>query len=198
MNKDKLLLIVFYRNPQLGKVKNRLAATVGEERALAIYLLMAAHARNISLPIPVDKTVYYSEFIDSEDNWLNHDFNKRLQHGSDLGEKMKHAFEESFNLGYESVCIIGTDCLELTDKIVMAAFETLKHNDTVLGPAVDGGYYLLGMNRFIPDLFNNKTWSTSSVCDDTIQDLKRLRYTYQLLPTLHDVDMESDLPLHLR
>ena len=198
MNKDKLLLIVFYRNPQLGKVKNRLAATVGEERALAIYLLMAAHARNISLPIPVDKTVYYSEFIDSEDNWLNHDFNKRLQHGSDLGEKMKHAFEESFNLGYESVCIIGTDCLELTDKIVMAAFETLKHNDTVLGPAVDGGYYLLGMNRFIPDLFNNKTWSTSSVCDDTIEDLKRLRYSYQLLPTLHDVDMESDLPLHLR
>lgn len=146
----------------------------------------------------MDKTVYYSEFIDSEDNWLNHDFNKRLQHGSDLGEKMKHAFEESFNLGYESVCIIGTDCLELTDKIVMAAFETLKHNDTVLGPAVDGGYYLLGMNRFIPDLFNNKTWSTSSVCDDTIQDLNRLHCSYQLLPTLHDVDMESDLPLHLR
>ncbi len=198
MNKDKLLLIIFYRNPELGKVKNRLAVTVGVERALAIYLLMAAHARNISLPIPVDKTVYYSEFIDSEDNWLNHDFHKRLQHGSDLGEKMKHAFEESFNSGYESVCIIGTDCLELTENIVMAAFETLKHNDTVIGPAVDGGYYLLGMNRSIPDLFNNKTWSTSSVCDDTIQDLKRLRYTYQLLPTLHDVDMESDLPPHLR
>jgi uncharacterized protein len=197
MKKGKQLLIIFYRNPELGKVKRRLAATIGEERALAIYLLMSAHARKISLSIPVDKIVYYSEFIDSEDNWLNHDFQKQLQQGSDLGEKMKHAFEQSFNSGYESVCIIGTDCMELTEDILMKAFETLKHNDAVIGPAVDGGYYLLGMNQFIPDLFNNKKWSTSSVCGDTMDDLNRLDCSYQLLPTLHDVDKESDLPQHL-
>jgi rSAM/selenodomain-associated transferase 1 len=197
MNKDKQLLIIFYRNPELGKVKSRLAATVGEERALAIYLLMATHARNISLSIPMDKIVYYSAFIDSEDNWLNRDFQKRLQHGSDLGEKMKNAFEESFNSGYESVCIIGTDCLQLTEDILIMAFDTLKQHDAVVGPAADGGYYLLGMNRFVPELFNNKTWSTSSVCGDTIQDLKSLHCSYYLLPTLHDVDQESDLPPYL-
>jgi uncharacterized protein len=179
-------------------VKRRLAATIGEERALAIYLLMAAHARKISLLIPVDKVLYYSEFIDSEDSWLNRDFYKQLQHGEDLGEKMKHAFEASFKSGYESICIIGTDCLELTENIVQAAFDVLNHNDAVIGPAADGGYYLLGMNRLIPELFRNKIWSTDSVCNDTIQDLKSLHFSYQLLPTLHDIDKESDLPIYLR
>jgi len=198
MSKHKRLLIVFYRNPELGKVKSRLAATVGEERALALYLFMADHARKISVTVPVDRVVYYSEYIDSEDHWLNSDFQKRLQHGADLGEKMRYAFEESFNSGYESVCIIGTDCLELTANILVDAFESLMHHDSVIGPAADGGYYLLGMNRFIPEVFENKRWSTSSVCNDTFDDLKRLHYSYHLLPTLHDIDNESDLPLHLR
>jgi rSAM/selenodomain-associated transferase 1 len=198
MSNGKHLLILFYRNPELGKVKHRLAVTIGEERALAIYLLMAAHARRISLSLPVDKVVYYSEFIDSEDNWLNPDFHKRLQHGDDLGERMKQAFEESFKLGYESVCIIGTDCLELTENILREAFDALKHNEAVIGPAADGGYYLLGMNRFIPAVFNNKDWSTSSVFGDTIKDIKHLHCSYHVLPTLHDIDNESDLPMQLR
>ncbi len=198
MDNDKQLLIIFYRNPELGKVKNRLAATIGEERALAIYLLMSAHARKISLTVPVERVVYYSEFIDSEDNWLNKDFRKRLQHGDDLGEKMMQAFEESFKLGYASVCIIGTDCFELTGDILQDSFEGLKYKDSVIGPAADGGYYLLGMNRLIPELFTNKKWSTSSVYEDTIGDLKRLHCSYHVLPTLHDVDQESDLPLNLR
>jgi uncharacterized protein len=194
----KRLLIIFYRNPELGKVKSRLADTVGEERALALYLLMAAHARKISLSVPVDRVVYYSRFIDTEDNWPNGDFQKRLQHGDDLGEKMKRAFEESFDLGYESVCIVGTDCPELTEEILINAFEALNRNDAVIGPALDGGYYLLGMNRFIPELFDHKKWSTDSVCDDTIKDFKRMNFSYQLLPTLRDVDRETDLPPHLR
>lgn len=198
MKRTKRLLIIFYRNPELGKVKNRLAATIGEERALAIYLLMAAHARKISLAIPIDRVVYYSEYIDYEDNWLSQDFQKRLQHGDDLGEKMKQAFEESFKSGYESVCIIGTDCLELTENILFEAFQSLEHSDTVIGPAADGGYYLLGMNRFIPQVFDHKNWSTNSVCTDTINDLIGLHVSYQLLPPLHDVDTASDLPLHLR
>lgn len=198
MNKEKNLLIIFYRNPELGKVKSRLAVTIGEERALAIYLLMAAHARTTALTIPVDKVVYYSRFIDTEDNWSNSDFQKRLQHGEDLGEKMKHAFEESFSVGYESVCIIGTDCLELTKDILKEAFESLKHQDAVIGPAADGGYYLLGMNRMIPELFDNKKWSTSTVCENTIEDMKLLQRNHHLLPVLHDVDSESDLPPHMR
>jgi uncharacterized protein len=198
MNKNKSLLIIFYRNPELGKVKSRLAATIGEERALAIYILMATHARKLALTIPVDRVVYYSEFIDREDNWPNKDFNKRLQQGNNLGEKMKQAFEGSFKLGYASVCIIGTDCLELTEDILQQAFESLKQHDTVIGPAADGGYYLLGMNKFIPEVFNNKKWSTDSVLNVTLEDMKQLKLSCHLLPTLSDVDIESDLPIGLR
>lgn len=194
----KRLLIIFYRNPEFGKVKNRLAVTVGEDRALAIYLYMAAHARRVSSLISVDRVVYYSSFIDREDNWPNDAFAKRLQHGDDLGERMKHAFEESFKSGYDSVCIIGTDCLEITDKILTNAFEALDHHDAVIGPAADGGYYLLGMNQFMPELFDNKEWSTRSVCDDTLDDFKRFKCSYHLLPVLHDVDTEADLPEYLR
>jgi len=198
MSKHKRLLIIFYRNPELGKVKSRLASTVGEERALALYLFIADHARKVSLTVPVDRVVYYTEYIDSEDNWMNADFQKRLQHGENLGEKMKSAFDESFKSGYESICIIGTDCLEITDNILLEAFDALENHDAVIGPAVDGGYYLLGMNRFIPELFNNKKWSTHSVCADTIDDFERLHCSYHLLSKLHDVDNESDLPDSLR
>ena len=194
----KQLLIIFYRNPELGKVKSRLAVAVGEERALALYLVMAAHTRKVAISIPANKVVYYSTFIDAEDNWPNSDFLKRLQQGDDLGEKMRRAFEDSFNSGYQSVCIIGTDSLELTEEILVNAFDVLNQHDAVIGPAADGGYYLLGMNRFIPELFLNKKWSTDSVCNDTIHDLQKLNYTYQLLPTIRDVDNENDLPSNLR
>lgn len=192
------LLIIFYRNPELGKVKSRLAATVGEERALAIYLKLASFTRAVTSVINCDRVVYYSEFIDREDNWANDDYFKHLQNGVDLGSKMKHAFETSFSQGYKHVCIIGTDCLELTSDILNEAFETLKKKDVVVGPAFDGGYYLLGMNRLITAAFTNKNWSTNTVYSDTIDDLERYRFSYGILPTLNDVDNESDLPQQLR
>ena len=194
----KKLLIIFYRNPEFGKVKSRLASTIGEDRALAMYLYMSAHTRRISSLVSVDRVVYYSAFIDREDSWPNDAFGKRLQQGKDLGEKMKQAFKESFDSGYESVCIIGTDCLEINEEIIKTAFEELKRYDAVIGPAADGGYYLLGMNSFIPELFDNKQWSTSTVCQDTVDDFKRFGYSYQRLPVLHDIDTEADLPTYLR
>jgi rSAM/selenodomain-associated transferase 1 len=194
----KRLLIIFYRNPEMGKVKSRLAITVGEERALAIYLLMAAHARSISSLVAADRVVYYSAFIDTEDNWSNDFFMKRLQSGSDLGERMKQAFKESFEAGYDSICIIGTDCLEITAAIVQQAFDVLNGHDAVIGPAVDGGYYLLGMKRFIPQLFDHKQWSTETVCADTMNDFLQMNISFDLLPKLRDVDSEADLPDYLR
>lgn len=192
------LLIIFYRNPELGKVKSRLAATVGEERALAIYLKLASFTRSVTSVINCDRVVYYSNFIDREDSWPNDKYLKHLQRGDDLGSKMRHAFETAFAQGYKRVCIIGTDCLELTSDILKEAFEALKRSDSVIGPAFDGGYYLLGMNRFIPEVFNNKRWSTDTVCTDTIDELKRLHLSYHVMPTLHDVDNEADLPTQLR
>jgi uncharacterized protein len=192
----KNLLILFYRNPELGKVKTRLAKTLGDEKALAIYLRLAAHTREITQDLPYNKVVYYSHFADTEDAWANFIFQKKVQQGNDLGEKMQNAFAEGFKNGYTSICIIGTDCLELTSKIIKQAFDQLETHDTVIGPAKDGGYYLLGMKKLIPELFQNKNWSTDTVAKDTINDFKRLELSFAQLPALTDVDEEKDLPLH--
>jgi len=192
------LLIIFYRNPELGKVKTRLAATVGDANALAIYYKLASHTRVITTEVDCDRVVYYSDYIDTEDAWSNNDFSKKLQRGVDLGARMENAFEIAYANGYKRVSIIGTDCMELTTQIVVNAFDSLRTKDAVVGPAVDGGYYLLGMNRFIPELFREKEWSTNSVCKDTINDFSRLSINYHQLSMLRDVDIEADLPFGLR
>jgi len=188
------LLIIFYRNPELGKVKSRLAATMGEGKALAVYLMLSGHVRELTTTLNTDKVVYYSNYIDTEDGWSNELYLKRLQYGVGLGKRMKAAFAESFDGGYHEVIIIGTDCLELTTDILKEAFKELKTHDVVIGPAKDGGYYLLGMKRLHSEFFENKTWSTDSVFTDTLNDIKELGLTYHKLPVISDVDEETDLP----
>jgi uncharacterized protein len=191
---SKNLLIIFYRNPELGKVKTRLAKTLGDEKALAIYLKLSSHTRAITENLAIDKVVYYSNYVDTEDVWPNTTFQKKLQNGNDLGEKMNNAFVEGFQSGYERVCIIGTDCFELSQDIIKQAFDQLHTNDAVIGPAKDGGYYLLGMKKHMPELFRNKMWSTDTVATDTIQNFKDLNITFAQLVVLSDVDEEKDLP----
>ncbi|MFZ5971108.1 MAG: TIGR04282 family arsenosugar biosynthesis glycosyltransferase [Bacteroidota bacterium] len=190
----KELLIIFYRNPVLGKVKTRLAATLGDEAALAIYLRLVQHTREVTQALTCDKWVYYSDYVDTEDNWDNAGYAKHLQHQrADLGERMRTAFERAFHSGYQSVCIIGTDCWQLTPSIVAEAFTQLKSHHAVLGPAHDGGYYLLGMTRFYGHVFENKKWSTETVASETLQDFEKAEITCALLPTLHDIDEAQDL-----
>ncbi|MFN6090440.1 MAG: TIGR04282 family arsenosugar biosynthesis glycosyltransferase [Cyclobacteriaceae bacterium] len=191
---SKNLLIIFYRNPELGKVKTRLAKTLGDEKALAIYLKLSSHTRAITENLAIDKVIYYSNFVDTEDAWPNTTFQKKLQNGNDLGEKMNNAFVEGFQSGYERVCIIGTDCLELSKDIIQQAFDQLVCYDAVIGPAKDGGYYLLGMKKPMPELFKNKAWSSDTVATDTIQNFKDLSLSYAQLAVLTDVDEEKDLP----
>ena len=190
----KDLLIIFYRNPELGKVKTRLAKTIGDEKALAIYLKLANHTRVITQDLQVDKAVYYSHFIDTEDAWPTQHYKKKLQSGQDLGEKMLHAFEEGFQNGYQHICIIGTDCFELDSMIIKESFDLLKIKDAVLGPAKDGGYYLLGMNQLLKEAFQNKEWSADSVASSTLQDFKNKKLSCALLLELTDIDEEKDLP----
>ncbi len=191
---SKNLLIIFYRNPELGKVKTRLAKTLGDEKALAIYLKLSSHTRAITENLAIDKVIYYSNFVDTEDAWPNTTFQKKLQNGNDLGEKMNNAFVEGFQSGYERVCIIGTDCLELSKDIIQQAFDQLVCYDAVIGPAKDGGYYLLGMKKPMPELFKNKAWSSDTVATDTIQNFQDLSLSYAQLAVLTDVDEEKDLP----
>ncbi len=187
------LLLIFYRNPELGKVKTRLAATVGQAKALDIYLKLAAHTQNIALQTNANRVVFYSHQIEENDFWPDQYFKKEVQHGQDLGDRMNHAFEKAFALGYGKICIIGTDCLELSKEVIESAFIGLTHHDIVLGPAKDGGYYLLGMNKPNSMLFENKRWSTHTVTHDTLLDTLKLKRSVKLLPLLSDVDVEEDL-----
>jgi rSAM/selenodomain-associated transferase 1 len=190
---DKNLLMLFVRNPELGKVKTRLAASVGPETALDIYLHLLQHTRSVTQALPLDKVVYYSERVEQQDMWPGQYYQKKLQPPGDLGEKMAAAFEAAFAEGYTSVVIIGSDCLQLTSEIINKAFEELKTHEVVIGPALDGGYYLLGMNHLHPELFRDKRWSTGHVFPDTLYDIERLHLSHALLPYLSDIDSLEDL-----
>lgn len=187
------LLLIFYRNPELGKVKTRLAATLGDEKALSVYLKLAEHTRKITQGLVADKLVFYSHAVVHKDLWDEAVYQKAEQAGENLGERMLHAFQYGFDKGYKHICIIGTDCLELNQEIIEKAFLSLSQHDTVLGPAKDGGYYLLGMKRLNADFFLDKTWSTQTVTHDTLRDMLRLKLSVHLLPLLSDVDVEDDL-----
>ena len=197
-SRSKNLLIIFYRNPQLGRIKTRLAAEIGDSKALAIYLFLSAHTRNITEHLPEDKVVFYSDYIDTEDSWTNSIYQKDLQNGPDLGQRMYNAFSNGFERGYQSICIVGTDCFELTSSIITDAFNALTSFDAVIGPAKDGGYYLLGMNQLRKEFFANKSWSTDSVFKDTIADFQKASIKFHELPVLSDVDERADLPEELR
>ncbi|PSR52596.1 glycosyltransferase [Adhaeribacter arboris] len=189
---NKKLLLIFVKNSVQGKVKSRLAASIGEEKALQVYQLLLKRTYEITLTLPVTKAVYYSDYI-QEDNWSPPFYENYVQSGQDLGERMRHAFERAFTAGYEQVCIIGSDCYELTEEIIEQAFEKLERNDVVIGPAQDGGYYLLGMKTLHESFFTGKKWSTDSVLPDTLNNIKAAGQTVALLPELTDVDEEKDL-----
>ncbi|QCR23132.1 TIGR04282 family arsenosugar biosynthesis glycosyltransferase [Pontibacter sp. SGAir0037] len=188
------LLMLFVRNPELGKVKTRLAASIGEKQALDVYIRLLQHTRNITRNLAVDKLVYYAERVEEEDLWEKDIYQKQVQPDGDLGEKMQGAFAAAFKEGYTSVMIIGSDCLQLSQAVIEEAFNQLQTHDVVIGPAEDGGYYLLGMNKLYPYLFQDKRWSTEYVFPDTLQDVHQHNLSCFLLPTLSDIDHAEDLP----
>ena len=185
-------LIIFIKNPVLGKVKTRLAATLGDQKALEIYVKLLEHTKKVVAKTEVQKKVYYSEIIVDQDMWMEAGFMKAKQQGKDLGERMLNAFDYSFKDKKEKVVIIGSDCLDLTSEIIEEAFEKLNNHNVVIGPSEDGGYYLLGMNNLYPQLFQHKKWSTESVFIDTIEDILELGLSHYTLPTLTDIETEND------
>ncbi len=194
----KNALIIFVKNPVEGQVKTRLAKTIGNSTAVTIYKQLLLHTFTITQHLSVDKFVFYGDYINDEDLWSINIYQKQLQKGIDLGERMRNAFELVFNLGYDKVIIIGSDCYELTTQILEEAFDELIIADAVIGPCNDGGYYLLGMKQLVLDLFTNIEWSTDAVLPTTIQKFKDLQLQYGMLPTLNDVDDEGTLPIALR
>lgn len=192
MNRENLL-IIFARNPILGKVKTRLAREIGNERALEVYLKLLEHTHKVADESDCVKQVYYTDNLDEFGLLDYFKFEKRTQEGEDLGERMHNAMKAGFDEGYRNVMIIGSDCIQLNASIIDDAFGALKQHECVLGPASDGGYYLIGLRHLRDFLFQDKTWSSADVLLDTILDLQNARMSYQLLPTLNDIDTKRDL-----
>jgi len=186
-------LIIFIKNPVLGKVKTRLAATVGDERAMEVYHTLLAITRQVALGVDCQRQLYYSDVVDMHDEWDNDHFAKREQQGIDLGERMHRAFTASFAEGATKAIIIGSDCPDISANIINDAFDALNMHDVVIGPAEDGGYYLLGLKETIALLFTDKQWSTATVLKNTLADVERLGLSVGLLPTLSDLDNANDL-----
>lgn len=188
------LLLIFTRNPELGKVKTRLAKTVGNKKALEIYKFLLNKTKEISINTNSDKAVFYSVKVRENDIWDKNYYQKYQQEGKDLGERMLNAFKTSFLKGYKKVIIIGSDLYDLTSNQINEAFEKLNSHDFVIGPAKDGGYYLLGMKSLEPKIFKNKNWGSSSVRKETIDNLKEK--SIFSLTELNDIDIYEDIEEH--
>jgi hypothetical protein len=184
-------LCVFVKNPQLGKVKTRLAKSIGNEKALAVYKYLLQHTKSVIEQLSCDVTIWYADAPYNNDIW--DEYQKLTQPDSDLGLRMYHALVESKSRNYGSTCIIGSDCPDITSEIINSAFDELKSNDLVIGPASDGGYYLIGMNKAYRTLFENINWSTNTVLSSTIELASKLGLTYHLLTELSDIDTVGDL-----
>lgn len=192
MTKDNHL-IIFARNPELGKIKTRLAKSVGDQNALKVYLHLLEHTAHICSSLNVEKHIYYDSFIELDDIFPENLFQKNIQSGNDLGLRMYNAFKEIFGQWAKKIILIGTDCFEINAAIIEDAFKELDTNDAVIGPAKDGGYYLLGMKSLKKEFFIQKSWGSENVLLDTLIDFKKMGINYSLLPALNDVDYKEDL-----
>jgi rSAM/selenodomain-associated transferase 1 len=195
-------LLIFAREPVLGRVKTRLAADIGPEAALATYrellTLTAAAVRAAQVPATVwladapTEPALGTAASAARPEWPGLPWRVQPAAGS-LGERMAHAFAEAFAAGAGRVVIIGTDCPGLSADLLRQAFAQLATHDLVVGPATDGGYYLLGMKQLHARLFTDKQWSTATVLPATLADAARLGLRVAQLPTLADVDSAADL-----
>lgn len=198
-------LLVFAKRPILGKVKTRLAKDLGEKNALEVYKFLLEHTARISNPRNHQKwkTHWFwdelpiSENIGSFEYLLPDSFSLHSQIKGDLGERMEGAFlnileAKKYEQGSQ-IIIIGSDCLELNSDILLAAFENLETSDIVIGPAFDGGYYLLGMKSLKKELFQGIEWSSNTVFSSTMEKIQSLNLSVYILPTLRDIDRALDL-----
>ncbi|UOQ68090.1 TIGR04282 family arsenosugar biosynthesis glycosyltransferase [Hymenobacter volaticus] len=188
-------LLVFARYPELGRVKTRLAAGIGDEAALAVYQELLHHTFVVTADVAAHKTLWLAgpstAPVALPETWNSYE--QLYQFPGDLGQKMQAAFAHAFAVGATAALVIGTDCPGITTQLLTDAYALLETHDVVIGPAEDGGYYLLGMKELYTDLFVNKSWSTDAVLLHTLADADRLGLQVAQLPTLRDVDDVDDL-----
>lgn len=184
-------LIIFVRNPEKGKVKTRLARALGADKALTIYKALLDKTRIAAEGVDALRLLFYSVKVREKDNWPNQKFTKLQQHGENLGERMANAFETGLQRAH-SVIIVGSDIAQINTAIIEDAFRLLSEKDYVLGPAMDGGYYLLGMKKSSPHLFQDMPWSTGQVAKITQDRILSRGNSLGFAPTLSDIDYAKD------
>jgi rSAM/selenodomain-associated transferase 1 len=186
-------VIVFLRAPELGRVKSRLAATVGPAQALVIYreLLELTLTTMRSHP-QVELRVTPDESIAGQEPLLQPGWRRTPQGAGDLGERLERAVQDAFAAKPTPVVVIGCDCPELTEDDLIDAGRLLATRDVVFGPATDGGYWLIGLKRPMPELFRGISWGTSRVLPQSLDSAQRLGLNWGLLRELDDIDTEAD------
>jgi len=191
-------LIVFTRYPEPGKTKTRLIPTLGPVGAADLQRKMTEHLfnmvkdlagqRNISLEVRFEGGT-----LEEMKGWLDNDLICQPQGDGDLGMRLQRAFAEAFAAGYSRVVAVGADCPALSAETIGRAFELLKTATLVLGPAIDGGYYLVGLNRLSPEIFTDIPWGSDRVLAQTLGSARKLDMSVALLEPLSDVDRPEDL-----
>ena len=189
-------LILFLKYPEKGKVKTRLSKDIGNEKALLIYKKSVSKLLNQLDNNNYDISIYYcpENKNDEVKKWINlPDIKYLAQSGDDLGIRMLNAFKDSISLKYAKTVIIGTDCLEITNSLLSQSFDLLDDSDLVLGPATDGGYYLIGLKAVVETIFQDIHWSTEKVLKQTIKKAKEIKLSYKFLDFNNDIDNIHDL-----
>jgi rSAM/selenodomain-associated transferase 2/rSAM/selenodomain-associated transferase 1 len=198
MTKVACRLLIFTRFPQPGQTKTRLIPVLGEAGAADIQRLMTERlltgVRELAPSESIGNTIYYTGGHRNKiRSWLGRDLHYFPQQGRNLGERMAQAFFRSFKQGPGPVVMVGSDCPDISPALIKQSFEQLKMNDVVLGPAADGGYYLIGFRQWVPKLFRNIAWSTPAVLDQTLSICQQLQRKVVLLEKLSDVDQPEDI-----
>jgi len=191
-------LIIFARYPEPGKSKTRLIPALGPQGAACLGREMTRQALRWAGELVGARSVSVDVcFAGGDEALMQHCFGDRFgflpQAAGDLGERMRGAFESAFQAGAARVVIVGTDCPHLSAQVVATAFDRLAESDVVLGPATDGGYYLIGLRRPAPELFARIPWGSSAVLEETLGASEAANLSTVLLEPLPDVDRPEDL-----
>ena len=195
---DRKRLILFTRYPEAGRVKTRLIPALGAEGAAMLHRRLVSHALSAAEAWRSSVSGELEIRFDGGDEeamrqWLGEGMVYRQQGGGDLGERLARAFEESCREGGKATVVIGSDCPALGPAQLGKAFRALSEKRVVLGPATDGGYYLIGLTRQVPELFHGIEWGTGSVLAKSLGILAGLKIEPFLLEPLDDIDRPEDL-----
>jgi hypothetical protein len=194
---DNRCLLFFIKSPEKGKVKSRLAAVIGEEPAANLYrdfiTQMLSTLRRGDFPFYI--CFYPNNALKGLKEWLGDQHHYIPQKGKDLGERMRNGFIDAFAMGFKRVVLVGSDIPDLPLEVIEEAFISLKEEEAAIGPAYDGGYYLIGFKEktFSPQVFERMAWGTERVLEDTMRVLKNLNQRVHTLPYLRDIDTVDDL-----